>query len=79
MYWWTHPQFAVVNCLVVGAGSVAREYVDGIEDEERTAGEGGSLFVPAGTVHWFRNGSDAESSFVCMGPNGDAGIEPVGE
>lgn len=32
MYWWTHPQFAVVNCLVVGAGSVAREYVDGIAD-----------------------------------------------
>ena len=67
------------NTVEHAVPTVAGEYVVGIEDEERTAGEGGSLFVPAGTVHWFRNESDAESSFVCMGPNGDAGIEPVGE
>ena len=55
------------------------EYVVGIEDEEHVVSEGDSLLIPAGTVHWFRNESDAESSFVCMVPNGDAGIELVGE
>ena len=67
------------NTVEHAVHAVAGEYVVGIEDEERTASEGGSLFVPGGTVHWFRNESDAGSSFVCMGPNGDAGIEPVGE
>lgn len=59
--------------------TVDGEYVVGIEDEEYTVREGDSLLIPAGTVHWFRNESDAESSFVCMVPNGDAGIELVDE
>lgn len=57
--------------------TVDGEYVVGIEDEEHTVTEGDSLLIPAGTVHWFRNESDTESSFVCMVPNGDAGIELV--
>jgi len=59
--------------------TVGGEYVVGIEDEEYTVSAGDSLLIPAGTVHWFRNESDAESSFVCMVPNGDAGIELVDE
>ena len=59
--------------------TVEGEYVVGLEDEEHTVTEGDSLLIPAGTVHWFRNESDAESSFVCMVPNGDAGIELVEE
>jgi quercetin dioxygenase-like cupin family protein len=59
--------------------TVDGEYVVGIENEEHTVSEGDSLLIPAGTVHWFRNESDAESSFVCMVPNGDAGIELVEE
>ena len=59
--------------------TVAGEYVVGLEDEEHVVSEGDSLLIPAGTVHWFRNESDAESSFVCMVPNGDAGIELVEE
>ena len=54
-------------------------YVVGLEDEEHTVREGDSLLIPAGTVHWFRNESEAESAFVCMVPNGDAGIELVDE
>jgi quercetin dioxygenase-like cupin family protein len=57
--------------------TVDGEYVVGIEDEEHTVTEGDSLLIPAGTVHWFRNESESESSFVCMVPNGDAGIELV--
>ena len=59
--------------------TVDGEYVVGLEDEEHTVREGDSLLIPAGTVHWFRNESEAESAFVCMVPNGDAGIELVDE
>jgi len=59
--------------------TVTGEYVVGIDDEEHVVAEGDSLLIPAGTVHWFRNERDAESSFVCMVPNGDAGIELVEE
>jgi quercetin dioxygenase-like cupin family protein len=57
--------------------TVTGEYVVGLEDEEHVVSAGDSLLIPAGTVHWFRNESDAESAFVCMVPNGDAGIELV--
>ena len=59
--------------------TVAGEYVVGIDDEEHTVSAGDSLLIPAGTVHWFRNESDEESSFICMVPNGDAGLELVDE
>ena len=59
--------------------TVAGEYVVGLENEEYTVSTGDSLLIPAGTVHWFRNESDEESSFVCMVPNGDAGIELLDE
>jgi quercetin dioxygenase-like cupin family protein len=59
--------------------TVDGEYVVGIEDEEHVVSEGDSLLIPAGTVHWFRNEGESESSFVCMVPNGDAGIELVDE
>ena len=55
------------------------EYVVGLGDEEQVVSPGDALLIPAGTVHWFRNESDAVSSFVCMVPNGDAGIELVDE
>jgi quercetin dioxygenase-like cupin family protein len=59
--------------------TVDGEYVVGIGDEEHTVREGDSLLIPAGTVHWFRNESESESAFVCMVPNGDAGIDLVEE
>jgi len=67
------------NAIEHEVHTVDGEYVVGIEDEEYTVSVGDSLLIPAGTVHWFRNESDAESSFVCMVPNGDAGIELVDE
>ena len=57
--------------------TVTGEYVVGLEDEEYTVSAGDSLLIPAGTVHWFRNETDEESAFVCMVPNGDAGLELV--
>lgn len=55
--------------------TVAGEYVVGIDDEEHRVSAGDSLLIPPGTVHWFRNESDEESSFICMVPNGDAEIK----
>jgi quercetin dioxygenase-like cupin family protein len=54
---------------------LAGEYVVGIGDEEYTVSPGDSLFIPAGTVHWYRNESDQEGAFICAVPNGDDAIE----
>jgi len=51
------------------------EYVVGIDDEEHTVGAGDSLFIPAGTVHWYRNDGDGTGAFLCAVPNGDDTIE----
>ena len=41
------------------------EYVVGIGDEEYIVSAGDALHIPAGTVHWYRNESDTEGSFIC--------------
>src|SRR6056297_1436828 len=51
------------------------EYVVGIDDEEHTVAAGDSLFIPAGTVYWYRNDGDAPGAFICAVPNGDDTIE----
>jgi quercetin dioxygenase-like cupin family protein len=53
------------------------EYTVGIGDEEFTVEAGDSLFIPAGTVHWYRNAGDEEGAFLCAVPNGDDAIELV--
>jgi quercetin dioxygenase-like cupin family protein len=55
------------------------EYVVGIDDEEHTVSAGDSLLIPAGTVHWYRNESDRQGSFICAVPTGDDSIELVEE
>ena len=51
------------------------EYVVGIDDEEHHVEPGDSLFIPAGTVHWYRNESDTPGAFLCAVPHGDDHIE----
>ncbi|MFB6081815.1 MAG: cupin domain-containing protein [Halanaeroarchaeum sp.] len=47
-------------------------YVVGIEGRGETTVEAGdSMFIPAGTVHWYRNEGDEPVSFVCVVPNAD--------
>ena len=53
------------------------EYVVGLDDEERTVSAGDSIFVPAGTVHWYRNEGDSRGAFICVVPNGDDKIRLV--
>ncbi|MEA5388557.1 cupin domain-containing protein [Haloarculaceae archaeon H-GB11] len=50
---------------------LAGEYVVGIGEEEHTVSTGDSLFIPAGTVHWYRNDGDEEGAFICAVPTGD--------
>ncbi len=54
---------------------LAGEYVVGIDDEEYVVSKGDSLFIPAGTVHWYRNEGDTEGAFICAVPAGDDEIE----
>ena len=65
------------NAIEHEVHTVTGEYVVGLGDKEHTVSEGDSLLIPADTVHWFRNETDEESAFVCMVPNGDAGLELV--
>jgi quercetin dioxygenase-like cupin family protein len=55
------------------------EYVVGLDDEEVTVAAGDSLFVPAGTVHWYRNDGEEPGAFLCAVPNGDDEIRVVEE
>ncbi len=52
-------------------------YVVGIDDEEFEVSPGDSLFIPAGTVHWYRNEDDSTGSFICVVPTGDDEIHLV--
>ena len=51
------------------------EYVVGLESREHTVSAGDALHIPAGTVHWYRNGGDEPAAFICAVPNGDDTIE----
>lgn len=53
------------------------EYVVGMDGEEYTVSAGDSLFIPAGTVHWYRNERDQPGAFICAVPNGEDAIELV--
>ena len=56
---------------------LAGEYTVGIEDEEHEVSAGDALFIPAGTVHWYRNEGDEEGAFICAVPTGDDEIQLV--
>lgn len=56
---------------------LAGEYVVGIDDEEYELSPGDSVFIPAGTVHWYRNDGDEVGSFICVVPSGDDEIHLV--
>ncbi len=54
---------------------LAGRYTVGIGDDEHVVEPGDSLFIPAGTVHWYRNDGDEEGAFICAVPTGDDSIE----
>lgn len=44
---------------------------------EYTVSRGDVTFIPAGTVHWYRNETDDEAAFICAVPTGDDEIRVV--
>jgi len=54
---------------------LAGEYTLGIDDEEHLVSTGDAIFIPAGTVHWYRNETDAPATYLCVVPIGDEGTE----
>ena len=83
------PNFAIRRFTIDGGASVPKhtneieheqyvlegEYVVGIDDEEHVVSAGDSIFIPAGTVHWYRNEGEEPGAFICAVPNGDDEIE----
>lgn len=43
-------------------------YVVGIGDDVFNVKPGDSIYIPAGTVHWYENRSDQEVEFLCIVP-----------
>lgn len=50
-------------------------YTIGIGETEYEVGEGDSVFIPAGTVHWYRNHGERAVTYLCVVPLGDEGTE----
>lgn len=51
------------------------EYTIGIGETEYDVSRGDSVFIPAGTVHWYRNDRDEPATYLCVVPVGDEGTE----
>jgi quercetin dioxygenase-like cupin family protein len=69
-----HEQYVLEGEYVVG---LREGEGDDAEDREYEIEAGDSLFIPAGTVHWYRNEGAESVSFICVVPNGDDEIEVV--
>ena len=65
-----HEQYVLSGTYTVGID-------EGNGEREHEVSEGDSLLIPAGVVHWYRNESDEEGSFLCAVPNGDDEIRLV--
>ena len=68
-----HEQYVLEGEYVVGIGGSGPGDADA--GEEYTVGPGDSLFIPAGTVHWYRNESDEPGAFICAVPTDDDEID----
>lgn len=44
------------------------DYEVGIGDKVHRVKEGDSLFVPAGTIHWYENRGKVDAEFLCIVP-----------
>ncbi|MFB6113149.1 MAG: cupin domain-containing protein [Halodesulfurarchaeum sp.] len=65
------------NSVEHEAHAIQGEFVAGIGEEETLIEAGDSMFIPDGTVHWFRNDGDETAIFLCMVPIGDAEIDLI--
>lgn len=66
-----------VNEVEHGQYVLEGSYIVGIDDEEYQVTSGDSLYIPAGTVHWYRNDAATSGAFLCIVPNGNDEIQIV--
>lgn len=83
------PNFELRKYLVEAGASVGKhrntieheqyvlegEYTIGIGESEYDVNEGDVVFIPAGTVHWYRNETQESAIYLCIVPLGDEGTE----
>jgi quercetin dioxygenase-like cupin family protein len=77
------PNFELRKFRIRPGGSIPRHYHPDIEHEQYVlAGDyevglgkevyhvksGDSLYIPAGTVHWYKNAGKADAEFLCIVP-----------
>jgi quercetin dioxygenase-like cupin family protein len=76
-----HEQYVLEGEYTVGIDSEgpAGPRVNGgaANEQEYTVEAGDSLFIPAGTVHWYHNEGDEPGAFICAVPTGDDEIQLV--
>jgi quercetin dioxygenase-like cupin family protein len=80
------PNFELRKFRIKPGGRIPRHYHPDIEHEQYVlAGDydvglgekvyrlkaGDSLFIPAGTVHWYENGGKVDAEFLCIVPKTD--------
>jgi len=80
------PNFELRKFTIRPGGSIPKHYHDEIEHEQYVlAGDyelglgtkvhklkaGDSVYVPAGTVHWYRNTGKTDAEFLCIVPKVD--------
>jgi len=70
-----HLQYVLAGAYVLGLEGTDGE--DGLGEGEHRVRPGDSVFVPAGTVHWYRNDRDGTAAFLCGVPHGEDAIDLV--
>jgi quercetin dioxygenase-like cupin family protein len=57
-----HPDIEHEQYVIKG------RYTVGIDGETFVVGEGDSIFIPAGSVHWYENNGQTDAEFLCIIP-----------
>ncbi|MBI2127188.1 MAG: cupin domain-containing protein [Thaumarchaeota archaeon] len=57
-----HPEIEHEQYAIKGNYSV------GIGDKQHKVKTGDALFIPAGTIHWYKNNSKEDAEFLCIIP-----------
>jgi len=76
-----HEQYVLSGEYVVGIeGTPEASRPDGDavdESDEFTVSAGDAIHIPAGAVHWYRNDSEEDGTFLCAVPTGNDDIQLV--
>jgi len=57
-----HPEIEHEQYVIKG------NYTVGIGDKQHKVKTGDALFIPAGTIHWYKNNGKEDAEFLCIIP-----------